>query len=319
MVEKKTALITGGSGFVGTNLTQRLLGLNYRVLSLDNFYSSDSENTELFTNNPDYSFICHDVRRPLPVKEKVDMIFHLACPASPPVYQKDPLFTLETAVLGVQNVLKLAQKNNCPLFFASTSEIYGDPLSHPQKETDWGHVNPIGPRSCYDEGKRIGETFCREYARLGVDVRVGRIFNTYGPFMNPKDGRVVSNFINQALAGKPLTVYGKGEQTRSFCYISDLLDGILAVINLGKSNFGPFNLGNSEEVTILKLAKTVLRLVPESKSKIKYLLLPIDDPRQRRPSLRKAVKVLRWRPKVSLEQGLEKTVSFFKKNEKRFL
>jgi len=311
MPSKRTVLITGSAGFIGTNLTKYLLASGDRVIGFDNFYSGSPENVKLFEKNSNYLFLKHDVRQPLPVEEKLDRIYHLACPASPLIYQKDPLFTLETNILGTVNALKLARKNRCRVLHASTSEIYGNPLKHPQKETDWGHVNPIGPRSCYDEGKRAAETLCREYKNLGVDVRIVRIFNTYGPLMNPADGRVVSNFIIQALNSQPLTVQGNGQQTRSFCHIDDLIKGMTAYLGLKECYFGPINLGNPNEITILKLAKTILALIPQSKSKISYRPLPEDDPVHRRPDISRARKMLKWQPTVSLTEGLTKTIDYF--------
>ena len=307
-----TILITGSAGFIGTNLGKKLLALGNRILGVDNFYSSSPERLKIFADQKNFSFIKHDIRKPLKIKEKIDEIYNLACPASPPIYQKDPLFTLETSVLGIRNVLELAQEKNAKILQASTSEVYGNPLEHPQKESYWGNVNPVGPRSCYDEGKRVAETFCYEYFNKGVDVRVVRIFNTYGPFMNPADGRVVVNFIVQALKNEDLTIYGDGSQTRSFCYVDDLVEGMIKYMELKKRFFGPINLGNPEEFIIKKLAELVLKLIPESKSKIVYKLLPKDDPEKRRLDILLAKKVLNWEPKMRLEEGLIKTIGYFK-------
>jgi len=270
----KTVLITGAAGFIGTNLTKKLLDLNCRVLAVDNFYSGSSENIALFRNNPKFKFVKHDIREPIKTEKKIDEIYNLACPASPRVYQKDSIFTLETSILGIKNILELARKYKAKVLQASTSEVYGNPLEHPQKESYWGNVNPIGPRSCYDEGKRVAETFCFEYFNRGIDVKIIRIFNTYGPYMNPKDGRVVVNFITQALNNQDLTVYGNGRQTRSFCFVDDLIEGMIKYMNLKKRFLGPINLGNPQEKTILELAKIVLKLIPESKSKIVHKPLP---------------------------------------------
>jgi len=309
----KTILITGGTGFIGTNLALKLLDLGNKVVAVDNFYSSSPERLKIFANKKNFSFIQHDIRKPLKIDQKIDEIYNLACPASPPIYQKDPIFTLETSVLGIRNMLKLAQEHKAKILQASTSEVYGNPLQHPQKESYWGNVNPVGPRSCYDEGKRVAETFCYEYFNKGVDVRVVRIFNTYGPFMNPADGRVVVNFIVQALKGKDLTIYGDGSQTRSFCYVDDLIEGMIKYMDLKERFFGPINLGNPEEFTIKKLAELVLKLIPESKSKIVYRPLPKDDPEKRKPDISLAQKILKWKPKIKLKEGLFRTIDYFRK------
>jgi len=308
----KTVLITGAAGFIGTNLTKKLLDLNCRVLAVDNFYSGSSENIALFRNNPKFKFVKHDIREPIKTEKKIDEIYNLACPASPRVYQKDSIFTLETSILGIKNILELARKYKAKVLQASTSEVYGNPLEHPQKESYWGNVNPIGPRSCYDEGKRVAETFCFEYFNRGIDVKIIRIFNTYGPYMNPKDGRVVVNFITQALNNQDLTVYGNGRQTRSFCFVDDLVEGMIKYMDLKKRFLGPINLGNPQEKTILELAKIVLKLIPESKSKIVHKPLPKDDPVKRRPDISRAKEVLSWQPKVDLEEGLRKTIKYFR-------
>ena len=308
-----TILITGAAGFIGTNLIKKLLPLGHKIIGVDNFYSGSKENVKLFASNPDYEFIKHDIRKPLKISEKIDQIYNLACPASPPRYQKDPLFTLETSVLGIRTMLKLAQEHRAKFLQASTSEIYGNPLEHPQKESYWGNVNPVGPRSCYDEGKRAAETFCYEYFNRGVDVRVIRIFNTYGPYMDPADGRVITNFINQALRNEDLTIYGDGRQTRSFCFISDLLTAMTKYMALEERFFGPLNLGNPEEFTVSKLAQKVLKLIPKSKSKIIYKPLPKDDPTMRKPDISRAKKILGWRPKIGIEEGLKRTIKYFER------
>lgn len=308
-------MITGSAGVIGTNLTKRLLLLGYRVIGVDNFYSSSEENIKPFKSNPRFLFIKHDIRKPLKIDQKVDAIYNLASPASLPFIQKDPLFTLETSTLGVKNMLELAKRQSAKLLEASTSEVYGDPLEHPQKESYRGNVNTMGPRSVYDEGKRVAETLCYEYFNQGVDVGVIRIFNTYGPFMNPVDGRVVSNFIVQALKDENLTLYGVGNQTRSFCYVDDLIEAMIRYMDLKDRQLGPINLGNPKEITIMKLAQLVLKLLPESKSKIVYKPLPEDDPKKRRPDISRAKKILNWQPKISLEEGLRKTIDYFK--EKR--
>lgn len=307
----KTILITGCAGFIGANLALKLLKGKNKIVGVDNFFSSDEKRLEVFKGEKNFVFFKHDIRKPLKINFKIDEIYNLACPASPPIYQKDPIFTLETSVLGIRNILNLAQKHKAKILQASTSEVYGNPLEHPQKESYWGNVNPIGLRSCYDEGKRTAETFCYEYFQKGVDVRVIRIFNTYGPYMNPADGRVVVNFILEALENRDLTIYGDGKQTRSFCYIDDLIEGMVKYMNLKKRFLGPINLGNPEEFTINQLAKLVLKLIPESKSKIVYKPLPKDDPERRRPDISLAKKILNWEPKVGLEEGLVKTIEYF--------
>lgn len=305
-------LITGGNGFIGTNLVKKLLSSGHQVLVVDNFYSSPAGRVRLLAKEKGYRFLQHDVRIPLKIREKYEVIYHLAAPASPPIYQKDPLFTLETNILGTRNLLRLAQEQKAKMLFSSTSEVYGNPLVHPQKEDYFGNVNPVGPRSCYDEGKRAAETFCHEYFQKGVDVRVIRIFNTYGPLMDPHDGRVVSNFITEALANRDLTIYGNGQQTRSFCYITDLVEGMIKYIELPRRFFGPINLGNPREFTILQLAEKLLKMIPDSKSKIKYNSLPVDDPLKRKPDITLVNKLLDWEPKINLEKGLRQTIDYFK-------
>jgi UDP-glucuronate decarboxylase len=307
---KKRILITGGAGFLGSHLTERLLGEGHRVMCLDNLFTGRKSNLSHVYDNPNFSFIEHDVT--LPIALDVDEIYNLACPASPVHYQADPVKTMKTNVLGAINLLDLARKNNARIFQASTSEVYGDPDVHPQPESYWGHVNPHGIRSCYDEGKRCAETLFFDYHRqYGVAIKVARIFNTYGPLMDPKDGRVVSNFIVQALKGENLTVYGNGQQTRSFCYVDDLIDGFVRLMNSEDGITGPVNLGNPFEFTMLELAEKVLRLT-KSKSKLVHLPLPQDDPRQRQPDIVRAKTLLNWEPKIQLENGLVKTIAYFK-------
>lgn len=308
---EKRVLITGVAGFIGVNLSRQLLSRGYEVLGVDNFYSSRKSQglTELLPYS-NFEFLRHDVGFPLYVE--VDEIYNLACPASPVHYQRDPVQTIKTCVMGMINMLGLAKRTGARILQASTSEVYGDPAEHPQKETYWGNVNPIGIRSCYDEGKRAAETLCFDYHRQhGVDVRVARIFNTYGPSMNVDDGRVVSNFIVQALRGQALTVYGGGQQTRSFCYVDDLVSGLIKLMETDGFN-GPVNLGNPNEFTILELAERVLRLVGQEGSLI-FKDLPQDDPKQRRPDISLAKEKLGWAPKVYLEEGLRETIEYFRR------
>ena len=302
-------LITGGAGFLGSHLSDRLIEQGHEVICLDNFFTGRKSNIQHLIGNPSFELVRHDVIDPF--KFEVDRIYNLACPASPPHYQYNPIKTMKTSVVGAINCLGLAKRVKARVFQASTSEVYGDPNVHPQPESYWGHVNPIGLRSCYDEGKRAAETLFFDYHREnGVDIRVIRIFNTYGPRMLPDDGRVVSNFIVQALQGKDLTVYGEGSQTRSFCYVDDLVDGFMRFMEQDKI-VGPMNLGNPGEFTMLQLAELVLKKVG-GKSKITHLPLPSDDPKQRKPDISLAKDVLGWEPKVPLEQGIEKTISYFK-------
>lgn len=301
-------LVTGGAGFIGSHLCKYLLDKGEEVICLDNFYTGRKENIVELEKNKNFKLIEHNIINPIELE--VDQIYNLACPASPPHYQKDPLFTLDTCYLGVKNMLELAGKNRARILQASTSEIYGDPKEHPQKETYRGHVNPIGIRSCYDEGKRIGETLFFDYQRKhNTDIRVVRIFNTYGPNMDPEDGRVVSNFIIQALRGEDLTIYGDGNQTRSFCYVDDLIQGLYKMMN--QDNFlGPVNLGNPHEFTIKELAEKILKLIG-TKNKIIYQDLPADDPKQRKPDISLAKEKLDWEPKIELDEGLNKTIEYF--------
>lgn len=304
----KKILITGGAGFLGSNLCERLLNEGNKVICLDNFYTGFKRNVEHLIDNPDFELVEHDVTEPFDFD--VDQIYNLACPASPPHYQQDPLFTTRTAIFGVIHCLELARKTGARVFQASTSEVYGDPLIHPQPESYWGSVNPIGIRSCYDEGKRVGETLMFDYHRQhGVDIRVVRIFNTYGPRMNPDDGRVVSNFIVQALRGEDITIYGDGNQTRSFCYVDDLLEGFVRLMNQDELT-GPINIGNPGEFTMLELAEKILSKV-ESESKLTFHPLPGDDPKQRKPDIALAKKHLNWEPKVALDEGLDRAIAYF--------
>lgn len=307
--ENKKILVTGGAGFLGSNLCKKLLDLNAHVICIDNLYTGRMEALAECINRKNFTFINHDVITPLDLK--CDGIFHLACPASPPHYQKDPIFTTKTSVLGTLNILDLARKNNVRIFFSSTSEVYGDPQEHPQTESYRGYVNPIGIRSCYDEGKRCAESLCFDFNRFhGTDIKVVRIFNTYGPNMDPNDGRVVSNFIIQALQNRPITMYGDGNQTRSFCYVDDLINGFIAMMT--SNNFiGPVNLGNPVEYNLLELAKIIIELT-DSTSKIIFQPLPSDDPTQRCPDISLAKNKLGWEPVVSLKNGLIKTIEYFR-------
>ncbi len=309
--QPKQFLVTGGSGFLGSHLCEKLLDFGNDVICLDNFFTGSKHNVRHLIGHPNFELVRHDVIDPLLVE--VDGIFNLACPASPIHYQYDPVKTTKTSVLGVMNMLELARQTNAKVLQASTSEVYGDPEVHPQDEEYWGKVNPIGPRACYDEGKRCAETLCFDYARqYGLDVAVARIFNTYGPRMQPNDGRVVSNFIVQAIRGEDLTVFGTGQQTRSFCFVDDLIDGLMRLMMTDAEFTGPINLGNDTEYSMLELAEAVLSIVGGS-SKIKFTDLPVDDPKQRRPDIEKAAGVLNWTPKVGLSDGLEKTVAYFQK------
>lgn len=312
----KKVIIAGGAGFIGTHLCEAYLEKGWFVLCVDNFTTSTRLNVEHLLNHPNFKLLEHDITIPFD-SHKVSLILNFACPASPIHYQDDPVRTIKTNVIGTLNLLNLAKRNGARFLQASTSEVYGDPKEHPQREDYWGNVNPIGIRSCYDEGKRIAETLCFDYRRKhGVDIRVVRIFNTYGPRMAADDGRVVSNFIVQALQGAALTVYGEGQQTRSFCFVDDLVDGIIRFSE--KENVtGPINLGNDHEFTILELANEVLRQT-SSASKIVYKPLPLDDPKTRKPDLTKAKEILNgWYPKISLAEGIEKTISWFKKPPKQ--
>jgi len=302
-------LITGGAGFIGSHLCERLLNDGNDVLCLDNYFTGTKSNIVHLLDNHQFELIRHDVTFPLYIE--VDQIYNMACPASPIHYQYDPVQTTKTSVHGAINMLGLAKRVNARIFQASTSEVYGDPTQHPQTESYWGNVNTIGPRSCYDEGKRCAETLFFDYFRQhNLDIKIGRIFNTYGPKMRPDDGRVVSNFIVQALTGKDVTVYGKGDQTRSFCYVDDLVEGVLRLMTTEKGVTGPMNLGNPIEYTILEIAEIVIDHVG-SKSKIIFEPLPDDDPKQRQPDISFAKSELNWEPKIQLKEGLNKTIQYF--------
>jgi UDP-glucuronate decarboxylase len=303
-------LLTGAAGFLGSHISKKLIDNGHEVIGLDDLSTGSIQNIEQLINNPKYSFIEHDVR--IPYQAKVDAILNFACPASPVNYQKDPVRTIETNFLGMINLLHLANETGARIIQASTSEIYGDPTQSPQKESYWGNVNPIGIRSCYDEGKRAAETLCFDYRRqYNLDTRVIRIFNTYGPNMAIGDGRVVSNFIVQALRNEPINIYGDGKQTRSFCYVSDLVEGIYKLLQLDKNPDTPINLGNPNEFTILELAKVVIEIT-KSKSEIVNNPLPQDDPKQRCPDISLAKSTLNWKPTIELREGIEKTTAYFK-------
>lgn len=307
---RKRVLVTGGAGFLGSHLCERLLAEGSDVLCVDNFFTGTRANIQGLLGNPHFELLRHDVTFPLPVE--VDQIYNLACPASPVHYQFDPVQTTKTSVMGAINMLGLAKRTKAKVLQASTSEVYGDPSVHPQPESYWGNVNPIGPRSCYDEGKRCAETLFFDYWRQHqMPIKVVRIFNTYGPRMHPNDGRVVSNFIVQALRGQDITIYGDGSQTRSFCYVDDLVDGFVRMMDSPDDCTGPINIGNPGEFSMLELAQQVLRLTG-SKSQLRFMPLPLDDPRQRQPDISLARARLGWEPKVGLEQGLERTIAYFR-------
>lgn len=306
----KRILITGGAGFLGSHLCERLLLEGHEVLCLDNFFTGSKDNIRHLLGNKHFECIRHDIINPIYLE--VDQIYNLACPASPLHYQYNPIKTIKTSVMGAINTLGLAKRVKATILQASTSEVYGDPEIHPQREDYWGRVNPIGIRSCYDEGKRAAECLMMDYRRQNnVDVKIVRIFNTYGPRMAVSDGRVVSNFIVQALRGEDITVYGRGEQTRSFCYVEDLVEGLILMMNSKKDFAGPVNLGTPKEFTILELARRVIRMIG-SASRIVFLPLPQDDPVQRRPDITLALEKIGWEPRVPLEQGLEKTITYFR-------
>ncbi|MFA6914937.1 MAG: UDP-glucuronic acid decarboxylase family protein [Parachlamydiales bacterium] len=312
VMEGKRVLVTGGAGFLGSHLCERLYEAGNEVICADNLYTGSLRNISHLIGKKGFQFIQHDVEDPFSQDLIVDEVYNLACPASPPHYQRDPIKTLRTNVIGAINVLELAKRSHAKIFQASTSEVYGDPLEHPQKETYWGNVNPDGIRSCYDEGKRCAETLFFDYQRLyGVNIKVGRIFNTYGPKMNADDGRVVSNFIVQALENKPITIYGDGQQTRSFCYVDDLVDVILLLMDSPDGFHGPVNIGNPNEFTVKELALKVLAMTG-STSEIISLPLPLDDPKVRNPDISLARRVLNWEPKFQLEDGLKSTIEYFR-------
>ena len=308
---RKRVMVTGGAGFLGSHLCDRLLDAGHDVLCVDNLFTGTKDNIGHLHSNPSFEFMRHDVTFPLFVE--VDEIYNLACPASPIHYQHDPVQTTKTSVHGAINMLGLAKRLGCKILQASTSEVYGDPSVHPQSEEYWGHVNPIGPRTCYDEGKRCAETLFFDYHRQnGLPIKVARIFNTYGPRMHPADGRVVSNFIMQALKGEPITIYGDGSQTRSFCYVDDLIRGLMSLMETGPDVTGPTNIGNPTEFTVLELAEKVIELTG-SESRIIQEPLPQDDPKQRQPDISKAKNVLGWQPSTELEEGLQKTIDYFRR------
>jgi len=308
---EKRILITGGAGFIGSHLCERLLDEGNEVICVDNFFTGSKQNIIHLLDNPYFEIIRHDITLPLYVE--VDEIYNLACPASPVYYSFDPVQTTKTSVMGAINMLGLAKRLKIKVLQASTSEVYGDPEVHPQTESYRGNVNPIGPRACYDEGKRCAETLFFDYYRqLKIKIKVIRIFNTYGPKMQPDDGRVISNFIVQALKNEDITIYGDGSQTRSFCYVDDLVEGIIKMMNSRENFVGPVNLGNPTEFTILELAKKIIKLT-NSKSKIIYKPLPEDDPKRRQPNIELAKKELKWEPKIKLEEGLKKTIDYFER------
>ena len=306
---RRRILVTGGAGFLGSHLIDRLLAQGHEVICADNLFTGAKQNIEHVLGNPRFEFLRHDVTIPLHVE--VDEIYNLACPASPRYYQHDPVQTTKTSVHGAINMLGLAKRLKCRILQASTSEIYGDPAVHPQREDYWGNVNPIGQRSCYNEGKRCAETLFFDYHRQhGVDIKVARIFNTYGPRLHYSDGRVISNFVVQALRGEPITVYGDGSQTRSFCYVDDLIDGLMKLMASPRDFPGPVNLGNPDEITVRKLAETIIAATG-SRSRIMTMPMPPDDPRQRCPDISLARQKLGWKPAISLDQGLEATIAYF--------
>ena len=307
---KKKVLVTGGAGFLGSHLCEKLLNQGHEVVCMDNYFTGQKQNVVHILNNPYFELIRHDVTMPFFIE--VDEIYNLACPASPVHYQYNPIKTVKTSVMGAINMLGLAKRIRAKVLQASTSEVYGDPEIHPQTEDYWGHVNPIGPRSCYDEGKRVAETLFVNYHKQNkVRIKIIRIFNTYGPRMHPNDGRVVSNFIIQALKGEDITIYGEGTQTRSFCYVDDLLEGMVRLMNSREDFTGPVNIGNPGEYTMIELAEKILKLTG-SKSKLSHMPLPADDPMQRKPDITLAKKELGWEPTIPLEEGLKRTIEYFK-------
>ena len=307
----KKILVTGGAGFLGSHLIDRLIMRGDKVICLDNLFTGSKKNIEHHLSNKNFTFLDHDIVNPIDIE--VDEIYNLACPASPPYYQHDPVQTTKTSVYGIINMLELARQYQAKIMQASTSEVYGDPKIHPQVESYWGNVNPVGIRSCYDEGKRCAETLLFDYSRqYDVKIKVARIFNTYGPRMDPQDGRVVSNFIMQALRNEPITSYGDGTQTRSFCYVDDLIDAFIKLMDSPDSFTGPVNTGNPNEFTINQLAEKIIRMT-DSSSNLIYTALPSDDPMQRKPDISLAKKTMDWAPSIELAEGLKKTISYFKK------
>ena len=307
----KRVLVTGGAGFIGSHLCERLLNAGDQVLCVDNFYSSTRENVAHLLPHPNFELLRHDITFPL--FDEVDQIYHLACPASPIHYQRDPVQTTKTAVHGSINMLGLAKRTKARVLLTSTSEVYGDPQMHPQTEDYWGNVNPIGPRACYDEGKRAAETLFFDYWRQhNLEIKVVRLFNTYGPRMHPEDGRVVSNFVMSALTGNPITLYGDGSQTRSFCYVDDLIDGLVAMMKSDASITGPINLGNPSEFTVKELADMIVEKIPTT-SPMEFRPLPQDDPVRRQPDITRAKQQLAWEPTIPLDQGLDRTIAYFRK------
>ncbi|WP_339062222.1 UDP-glucuronic acid decarboxylase family protein [Tepidibacillus marianensis] len=310
MKAPKSILVTGGAGFIGSHLIGRLLEEGNKVICLDNFYTGKKQNLSSYEEHSNFICVNQDIIQPMDIE--VDEIYHLACPASPPHYQKDPIRTIKTNVIGAFNILEMAKKYRAKILLASTSEVYGNPTIHPQPESYYGNVNPTGIRACYDEGKRTAETLFFDYHRQhNVNIRVVRIFNTYGPNMSPDDGRVVSNFIMQALQGKDLTIYGNGSQSRSFCYIDDLIEGMIKMMNSSDNFIGPVNLGNPKEFTIKQLAEIILKLTAASRSTVIYKTLPLDDPVKRQPDISLAKQKLGWEPEIALEEGLKKTIAYF--------
>lgn len=309
MIEQKSILVTGGAGFLGSHLCDRLIADGHEVICVDNLFTGSKRNIVHLLQHPRFEFVRHDVTFPLYLE--VDQIYNLACPASPIYYQHDPVQTTKTSVHGAINMLGLAKRLKCRIMQASTSEVYGDPTVHPQREEYWGNVNPVGPRSCYDEGKRCAETLFFDYHRQhNLDIKVARIFNTYGPRMHPNDGRVVSNFVVQALKGEPITIYGDGSQTRSFCYVDDLTDGFVRLMDSPAHVTGPINLGNPTEFTIKSIAEIIIEIMG-SKSKLAFKPLPQDDPRQRQPDITKARELLGWTPTVQFKDGVRQTIAYF--------
>ena len=310
-------LITGGAGFLGANLSKSLLEEGHCVTSIDNFHSGRKENFVSFENSSSFQSISHDIRKPLEISYNIDQIYHLACPASPKFYQADPIYTTETCVLGTLNVLNFAATKNAKILFTSTSEVYGDPEVHPQPESYRGSVNSTGIRACYDEGKRCAESIFYDFHRMhGLDIKVARLFNTYGPLMRSDDGRVVSNFICQSISGTPITIYGDGTQTRSFCYVDDLILGLKKLMNSGSSVLYPVNLGNPSEFTLLELVEEIEKIV-NTKLTLEFLPLPLDDPKIRKPDIQLARTVLNWEPSVDLRDGLKDTYNYFLKELKK--